>query len=258
MKLAEQQQQDHDHKFGAPPQAGHVGAAESPISVEHEATASPAAQPPAPGPVPSQTAEAPLSTSKSRRKSAAQLQTPTVKPVVPLPPVTQAAAVESTSPSTPGAVKTVPWAVDDSKPKAPAAPMGLREIQEAEAKRSEAQKAAEKAARAAASSPAPPVAEEPTSFSWGLPTSKAGTARATAKDSVGTVPSPGAGATPAPVWTNAAKAAAAKKTMKEIQEEEEKRKKAVKEKETAAATARRAYAETTTKVAFIALHLACD
>ncbi|EIN13245.1 hypothetical protein PUNSTDRAFT_139864 [Punctularia strigosozonata HHB-11173 SS5] len=250
MKLAEQQQRDHDPRFGSQrseKQQEIAMVAESPISAQPEpavpltSTAAPASAEPADVSTP---------TVKPRRKSAVQTQAATVQPAAHTPPVPQAPQAESTATVTAGS-KAAPWAVDD-KSKTPATAMGLREIQEAEAKRAEAQKrAAEKAVRAVAASPVAPASEEPATFttSWGLPTSKAGVARA-GKDATGTTGSPITPASPAvpvPVWTNAVKAPAAKKTMKEIQEEEEKRKKLAKEKETAAATARRAYAETTTK-----------
>lgn len=130
------------------------------------------------------------------------------------------------------------WATDEEKVK-PAAPMGLREIQEAEKKRQEARKASEiereRAARAAAG--ASPTEDVQYTASWGLPTSRAGARAdniATAKD---TASSPSTSGTP--VWTNATKPAA--KTMKEILEEEERRKlQAAKEKETIASAAKRA------------------
>ncbi|TFY70062.1 hypothetical protein EVJ58_g7 [Rhodofomes roseus] len=167
-----------------------------------------------------------------------------IKPPSPLPAPAAAPAVESKA----------PWAKEDEtkKAKPSGAPLGLREIQEAEMKKLEARKAAERererAARNATGGTSQSEDFQPFTTSWGLPTSQAGVARsaATPKESAAsTVPSATTPATP--VWTNAAKPVS-KKTMKEIQEEEEKRKKlALKEKETVAAAAKRAYADTTTK-----------
>lgn len=170
------------------------------------------------------------------------------KAVSPTPaPVAVPVKTPSPAPS-PADVKPA-WAVDEEKP---STVTSLREIQELEAKQAEARKAAERAARAAAAAVPSPPTEELQSFtaSWGLPISQAGASRSNPllKEVAASSPIPTSPSAPA-VWTNAIKTTVAKKTMKEIQEEEEKRKKqAVKEKETVAATARRAYAETTTKV----------
>lgn len=144
------------------------------------------------------------------------------------------------------------WAVDeDKKAKPSGTALGLREIQEMEAKKLDAKKAAERererAARAAAVTTSP-SSEEVQTISWGLPTSQVSgrTAALGAKESSGLSPA-SQSSTPAPVWTGATKAPVVKKTMKEIQEEEEKRKKMAKEKETVASAARRAYAESTNK-----------
>ncbi|KAF8588470.1 hypothetical protein K439DRAFT_635379 [Ramaria rubella] len=154
------------------------------------------------------------------------------KPPSPLPTVTQAKPAWSTP----------VLSLDDEKA---LKQTGLREIQEAEARKVEARKLAEREKeRATRAQPG----EETQSFtaSWGLPTSQAGTARPTPKEqalSTPTLPSV------APVWTNAVKPPQTKQTMKEIQEEEERRKKAVaKDRETAAAAARRAYADSANKV----------
>ena len=115
----------------------------------------------------------------------------------------------------------------------------------------EARKAAERERERAARASSQSEEFQPFKTSWGLPTSQAGAAAGTPKESTSAVSLSGpAPTTPAPaVWTNAAKAPAAKKTMKEIQEEEERRKKiAAKEKESMAAAARRAYSESTAKV----------
>ncbi|KAI5124605.1 hypothetical protein M0805_004215 [Coniferiporia weirii] len=134
-----------------------------------------------------------------------------------------------------------PWATDeDTKSKQAAAPMGLREIQEAEKKKQEARKAVEKererAARAATA--ASPGEEVQFTASWGLPTSQAGIrSNGVSFNKEPSTPSPAV--TSAPVWTSASKPAA--KTMKEIQEEEERRKLQVtKDKETVASAAKRA------------------
>ena len=126
---------------------------------------------------------------------------------------------------------------------------GLREIQEAEAKRVEARKLAEREKERAARAHPVHASEDTQAFtaSWGLPISQAGTARTIAKEQIPVVVAPLPSTTP--VWTSVAKPQQIKRTMKEIQEEEERRKKALaKEKETAAAAARRAYADSATKV----------
>lgn len=234
-----QQHQQQQRQSGTPAQAGSpVAPRESTSERDTEA-----AKPVAPVAPAEQQAEATLA-AKSRRKSAAQTQASTAKP--------QAPAAEASSPATSIPARIAPWSVDDDKKSKPSGlAMGFREIQEAEAKRAEAVKTGDKTARASATAPTSTAGEDAASFttSWGLPSSKAGAARAT-KDANGAA-SPAAASTASvtPVWSQAAaKAPTTKKTMKEIQEEEEKRKKATKEKESAAATARRAYAETTTKV----------
>ncbi|KAK7064621.1 GYF domain-containing protein [Favolaschia claudopus] len=202
------------------------------IVPEPEAPAKPAAAPPQPV--------------KARTKSNAQplvAQTP-IAPVVPAP-------VESAAPAAPGAVRAA-WSTEEEpkRPKPSGVALSLRDIQEAEAKKTEARKVAERdrerAARATSSAVPAPEEAQPFVASWGLPTSQAGTRATPVKESpaVAAASSPG-GTTPA-VWTNATKPPTTKKTMKEIQEEEEKRKK-VAVKDTAAQAARRAYAESTTK-----------
>lgn len=203
---------------------------------------------PAPAPEPAEDVSRP--SQKQRRKSAVQpVSTTSVPLAVPAP----APIAEPPSPVQPVEHK-VAWAINDENQKArPAgAPLNLREIQEADARKLEARKAAERererALRAAAASASPSEELQTFTTTWGLPTSQAGAARTSA----GTKESSSVSATAAtPAWTTAAKAPIAKKTVKEIQEEEEKRKKqAQKEKETAAVAVRRAYAETTTKVLF--------
>lgn len=233
----------------APPETA-PGPVPTPVVIEEP-------QRPAAPPVP--TPATPLSTEpvappKIRRKSSAQpaQPAPPVPKAAPAPAIPAPALAKPASPA-PQLESKVPWAIDEEKKKQ-SATLNLREIQEAEAKKAEGRKAAERererAARASQSEDF-----QPFTASWGLPTSQAG-ARAT--NVVKETPATSPFATPAPapaapaVWTNAAKAPAAKKTMKEIQEEEERRKKqAAKEKETVAATARRAYAETTTKVSLV-------
>ncbi|OJT13217.1 GYF domain-containing protein mpd2 [Trametes pubescens] len=237
----EQQRQAEIHH--QPPQENAAAFAEQP---QAQAVPSPTVAPAAPAET-----SAPQ---KTRRKSGAQAvpQAPKVpsptaakppSPILAPPPVTAATSEPK-----------VPWAVDDEKkPRTPGGALNLREIQEAEAKKTEARKVAERererAARAAAANT---QAEDfqPFTASWGLPTSQAGAARVKETPAASPLAAPSANAA-APVWTNATKAPVAKKTMKEIQEEEERRKKqaAAKEKESMAATARRGYAETTTKAA---------
>ena len=203
----------------------------------------------APAPEPSAASQ-----KKQRRKASDQAAASVSQPAAAKP---AAAAPATKAPSPPPAQlveppKTPVWGtVDDDKKKVTPA-LGLREIQEMEAKKLEARKATERererAARTAALSAS---SEEVQKLSWGLPTSQVGThTSATAKEPL----APQAASSPTtlnpPVWTNAAKTPVVKKTMKEIQEEEERRKKLAakeKEKETVAAAARRAYADTTTK-----------
>ncbi|KAI0063184.1 hypothetical protein BV25DRAFT_1990965 [Artomyces pyxidatus] len=193
----------------------------------------------------------PQQSAKTRRKSTTAAATAAAAKPVSAP----AQPPKAPSPTPPAASTKPVWSTeDDNKKRLSGAPMGLREIQEAEAKKQEARKAAERererAARAAALATPQPDEAQPFTASWGLPTSQAGSARSAVPAKEAPTPSattsPAIPGTPAPVWTNTAKPAVAKKTMKEIQEEEEKRKRAA-SKETAAAAARRAYAETTNK-----------
>jgi PERQ amino acid-rich with GYF domain-containing protein len=169
-----------------------------------------------------------------------------------LPLQTDTAEPSEESKPAPAAATTAakaPWAVeDDSKQKATAAPISLREIQELEMKKQEAKKAAvEKEKDRVAKSPA--TTETTFTASWGLPTSQAG-ARvqgvSTPKETPATSTPAASSPSPVPVWTNAVKPAA-KKSMKEIQEEEERRKQ-MQAKESVAATVKRAYGETAAKV----------
>jgi PERQ amino acid-rich with GYF domain-containing protein len=115
------------------------------------------------------------------------------------------------------------WQKEDEAKKT----ISLREIQEAEVKRTEARKATERERERAARTATASEKEDIQTFttSWGLPTSQAGSRNGLlpAKE---TSSSPVVTSTP-PVWTNASKIAPTKKTMKEILEEEEKRKKTV-------------------------------
>ena len=143
-------------------------------------------------------------------------------------------------------VKTV-WSKDDDGKKPSGVSIGFREIQEAEAKQSEARKAVlERERTAAVNRNVNTPTEEPTlvtTTSWGLPTSQVQTGRKE-PTSVGS-PTPAA-----PVWTNVVKPPATK-TMKEIQEEERRRKveqKQVQEKEAVNAPVRRSHTEVVSKV----------
>jgi len=144
-------------------------------------------------------------------------------------------------------VKTV-WSKDDDVKKPSGVSIGFREIQEAEAKQSEARKAALERERTTvtARNTSTPTEDSPvpTTTSWGLPTSQVQTGR---KEPIST-----GSPTPAvPVWTNVVKPPATKKTMKEIQEEE-RRKKAepqqAQEKEILNTVVRRSHAEAVSKV----------
>ncbi|CDO70929.1 hypothetical protein BN946_scf184829.g37 [Trametes cinnabarina] len=228
-ELQQHQQQQQPQTAPAPAQPEVSAPSTEP---QTQVTPSPAAAPAAPSP----TESVPQ---KSRRKSSAQpaqttSQVPKVSPPAPVakPPSPAPAPAPTATPA-----ETKPaWGMDDEKKaKIPGAPLNLREIQEAEAKKLEARKAAERererAARAAAVASAQAEDFQPfTASMLSLP-------RQLHRPQ------------PPIVWTNAAKAPVAKKTMKEIQEEEERRKKlaAAKEKESMATAAKRGYAETTTK-----------
>ncbi|RDB28984.1 hypothetical protein Hypma_015129 [Hypsizygus marmoreus] len=175
---------------------------------------------------------------KSKGKSAGQ--PPALKAAPPTPQT-------STEPSPPPTTPKAAWSKEDEKRLGVS--VSLREIQEAEAKKAEARKVAERererAARVAAPTGDAKDGTQPFTASWGLPTSQAGArVAAPAKEAVASPV-----ATTAPVWTTTIKSATTKKTMKEIQEEEEKRKKIAVKETTAAVATRRAYAETTQKVA---------
>jgi PERQ amino acid-rich with GYF domain-containing protein len=164
-------------------------------------------------------------------------------PITPVTPVAE---------STPAVAPKAAWTKEEEakRPKPSGVTLSLRDIQEAEAKKVEARKVAERdraALQRASSSTAPaPEEAQPFTASWGLPTSQTGVRATPAKETAAAAGSTPGAATA--VWTNAtAKPTTTKKTMKEIQEEEEKRKKLA-SKETAAQAARRAYAESTSKV----------
>jgi PERQ amino acid-rich with GYF domain-containing protein len=197
---------------------------------------------------------APLPSAKKRMSSSQPSQSAPPKPSVAAPIVPTALVPQPPSPRPATSVQPKPaWSTpiistdDEAKVTKQA---GLREIQEAEAKRVEARKLAEREKeRAARAHPAQPQEEAPNfTTSWGLPTSQAGTARPPPKEPVPVAATPSPSSV-TPVWTNAAKPQQVKRTMKEIQEEEERRKKSSsKEKETAAAASRRAYADFANKV----------
>jgi PERQ amino acid-rich with GYF domain-containing protein len=186
---------------------------------------------------------------KSKRKSAPQQNqtaVPAFKSQSNVPPV-------SKDPSPPPAQSKPAWATEEDakKTRSSVGSLGLREIQEAEAKKIEARRAAERERVARSVISTSPVTEDPPQFtaSWGLPTSRAGTRSDMPPKDGAAMTSPNPPASNPPVWTNTGKAPQTKKTMKEIQEEEERRKKmAVKETIAAAAAARRGYADTTNKV----------
>ena len=147
----------------------------------------------------------------------------------------------------PLSAKTV-WSKDDDGKKPSGVSIGFREIQEAEAKQSEARKAAlerERVTTVTRNTNTPtedsPV---PTTTSWGLPTSQVQINR---KEPI----SAGSPTPVVPVWTNVVKPPAVKRTMKEIQEEERRKKleqQQTKEKEAVSVAARRSHAEAVSKV----------
>lgn len=246
-----QHNQQHEALLPMQPSPAEV----SPAKLEHELTQ---VTPPAVEAPPAQepTDDTSRPAQKLRRKSAAQpapTQTTHIAPA-PVPAPAPLVPAKPPSPPPPAEPKAAWGVVDDSQKARPAgAPLNLREIQEAEARKLEARKTAERererAARAAAAA-APPEEFQSFTTTWGLPTSQVGAARTPASVKESPVLSSTTASSPnTPAWTNTAKAPVAKKSVKEIQEEEERRKKqALKEKETVAAAARRAYAETTTKV----------
>ncbi|KIL70552.1 hypothetical protein M378DRAFT_155483 [Amanita muscaria Koide BX008] len=133
------------------------------------------------------------------------------------------------------------WATDEDSKKS-AVTISLREIQEAEAKKSEARKASERGMKATSSESRDDV--QPFTTSWGLPSSQVGARPPAPSKEATTQLSPSTSTPSAPVWTNAVKTAATKKSMKEIQEEEERRKKLNTAKEASTSTAvRKASAE---------------
>lgn len=224
----------------------------SPIGeTEGEAATAPAPASEIPQPAPVAPALAPaapriepptLTAPKAKVKSAVrEAQAPTLVSAQKSTPPAPIPALKSPSP-----VPKPAWATEDDAKKGKAS-LGLREIQEAEAKKAEARKIAERErlARALVSTP-PAVVDDaqPFTASWGLPTSQTGVRAAVTPRSGEAVATPAASA---PVWTSTS-TAPAKKTMKEIQEEEERRKKMGLKDSMAATAARRGYAETTFKV----------
>ena len=171
-------------------------------------------------------------------------QPPAPKPALPIPQVNSDPSLTALKPA---------WSKEDeiNRSKPSGVSISLREIQEVEARKAEARRAAERE-RERAARVSVPTAEvkgdgQPFTASWGLPTSQAG-ARSTiplARDAKDASPSP---SPVTPVWIASGKPPVSKKTMKEIQEEEERRKKTAVKETVGAAVARRAYAESTTKV----------
>jgi PERQ amino acid-rich with GYF domain-containing protein len=192
--------------------------------------------------LPESSAAAPPPIGKTRRKvSTSQVQPPPIHTPSALSPV-----VTQVKPA---------WSTDEEvkQAKPSGLSIGLREIQEAEAKKMEARRAAERererAARYATSSSVNKDDIQPFTASWGLPTSQAGSARNTANPKESSnVSSSNPTTSISPVWTNNSNPPSTKKTMKEIQEEEERRKKTAVKETTAAAAARRVHAEPITKV----------
>ena len=217
-------------------------------------------QPPTDAPATPQNEVLEPQVAKSRKKSTSLVKA-TTSQLQPQPQVQQ--QLQLSLPSKPqvvppvsvpsSTVKTV-WSKDDDGKKKPSGvSIGFREIQEAEAKQSEARKAALERERAATavrniSTPTedPPV---PTTTSWGLPTSQVQTGRKEPTSAGSPTPT-------APVWTNVVKPPTTKKTMKEIQEEERRKKleqRQAQEKETTNAAVRRSHAEAVSKVTTFAL-----
>lgn len=190
---------------------------------------------------------------KPKRKSATQ-QNQTATPALKTQPALSQIIKD---PSPPPTQNKPAWAIeeDTKKVKPSGAGLGLREIQEAEAKKLEARKAAERERAARAATSASPAGEDTPSFtaSWGLPTSRAGARTDISPKEGPTTSSSSPPAPNTPVWTNTGKPQQTKKTMKEIQEEEERRKKmAIKETTAAVTAARRGYVDTTNKVSAFA------
>lgn len=187
----------------------------------------------------------PPSVPKSKRKPSTQ-QNQTVAPNLKTqPPMT---SVVKDSP--PPAQSKPAWSTDEDtkKLKPSSTGLGLREIQETEAKKSEARKAAER--ERATRAPTSPTIEDtqPFTASWGLPTSRVGARIDISPKEGPTAISSSSPVLNVPVWTNAGKPQQTKRTMKEIQEEEERRKKMANKETTAAAAARRGYVDSTNKV----------
>jgi len=199
-----------------------------------------------------ETLEPPVS--KPHKKSVSSAKA-TVSQLQPQPQVQQ--QPHSSLPSKSQVITLVPvhpppvkaaWSKDEDGKRGSGVSIGFREIQEAEAKQSEARKATleRERATAAARNVTTPTDDSPvpTTTSWGLPTSQVQTGR---KE-----PTPAGSPTPAvPVWTSVVKPPTTKKTMKEIQEEERRKKveqQQAQEKEVINATVRRSHAEAVAKV----------
>jgi PERQ amino acid-rich with GYF domain-containing protein len=297
-QLQQQQHQQQQQSIQQPqPQEPNVlDAAAVTTSPQEPAKSEPVvAEPAAPTPVAASapattTISAPSTTGGKKKKNSTQppaVETSAAPASATAPSVL--ATKDATSPSTPASVQPQtpaassaksPWGIDDEskKAKTTAPTPGLREIQEAEAKKkAERERLARAAATNTAASPTATASsnnnnnngnEEATgSFTWGLPTSQAGS-RATNGVKEGSTPTSaaaavaggasGAGAggasasgvpAPAAVWGSVVSTAPGTKktmTMKEIQEEEERQKKLAVKESMAAAAAHRAYAETTT------------
>ena len=171
-------------------------------------------------------------TRKSNRKASASASThkeaTPLAPPVPTPAPASASLVNVPSPVT--APSKPAWSTLNNGFPANAASAGqsLREIQEAEAKRSGARKEKEKAMRVAAlaaresPSPASDTESIPKTMTWGLSVSQASQTGRGGPAPASSAPA----AVSTSVWSQTANGGPAKKSMKEILEEEERRKKA--------------------------------
>ena len=190
-------------------------------------------------------------TTKPRKKSVSPTKA-TVSQLQPQPSLSTKPQVASSVSVHSPPVKTV-WSKDDDGKKPSGVSIGFREIQEAEAKQSEARKAVLERERATATARniSTPTDDSPvpTTTSWGLPTSQVQTSR---KEPI----SAGSPSPAVPVWTNVVKPPVTKKTMKEIQEEERRKKveqQQAQEKEAINTAARRSHPEAASKVFVFAL-----
>ncbi|KAF9473191.1 hypothetical protein BDN70DRAFT_886092 [Pholiota conissans] len=149
-------------------------------------------------------------------------------------------------------IPKIAWAKEEEgkKKKLSVPSISLREIQEAEAKKLESRKAAEREKERLARISVLAEAKDdiqPFTTSWGLPTSQTGSRASGTPREVPSAPVYSPATTP--VWTTPLRQPVIKKTMKEIQEEEEGRKKLALKEVSLPVVAKRAYAETTYKVA---------